>query len=498
MRTDRGSHARTASTAALRSEINAALIALPALGRARMIRAMLPRCSKRTRGMLRVRPGDTLYRLRGFSVIPSSMPAGLAACSSYDPGSPVSPIAVAQHTLVELAGREAREFSLEIDRARTLLVRQMRSAEVHQLIHQIGVGLNVGHDLDHSLYFFAKILIRNAEYCCIRDLGMSDEQVLALLWIDVDPAADDHEGGTIGQIEKSVVVDIAHIADRAHGAVLRSRLPGLRRFVEVFERRRGLEPKRARRFLRAGLHVVVQHVQFAEQNLADGTTMSQPLLAVAGCESETLGRTVILMNDRSPPREHLLLHLDRTRRGGVDYHLERRQIVARPRGLGQFQHAREHRRHELAVGRLIPLDQLQIVLRIEPLHDDCGTAVADHEVDGRLRCRMVKRGGGQIHEPLPVAPQLLKKIKQWQLLRRWLVGQWAENTFWPAGCPRRVRHGRANGLVCNRRGGEAGGGLVEIEDTVAVARAVHHQHGFDLRALADCCEGGRASLFGYN
>ena len=103
------------------------------------------------------------------------MPAGLAACSSYDPGSPVSPIAVAQHTLVELAGREAREFSLEIDRARTLLVRQMRSAEVHQLIHQIGVGLNVGHDLDHSLYFFAKILIRNAEYCRIRDLGMSDE-----------------------------------------------------------------------------------------------------------------------------------------------------------------------------------------------------------------------------------------------------------------------------------------------------------------------------------
>src|ERR1700730_18441864 len=117
MRTDRGSHARTAATAALRSEINAALIALPALGRARMIRAMLPRCSKRTRGMLSVRPGDTLYRLRGFSVIPSSMPAGLAACSSYDPGLSGCARAVELHTPVELAGWEAREFSLEIDRA---------------------------------------------------------------------------------------------------------------------------------------------------------------------------------------------------------------------------------------------------------------------------------------------------------------------------------------------------------------------------------------------
>src|ERR1700737_1642173 len=207
--------------------------------------------------------------------------------------------------------------------ARTLLVRQMRPAEVDQVVYQIGVGLDAGQYLDHGLYFFAEILVRNTKYCRIRDLGMGDEQVLALLWIDVDPARNDHEGGTIGQIEKSLVLNLAHIADRAHGAVLRSRLPGLRRFVEVFERRRGLEPKRARRFLRAGLHVLVQHVQFAEQNLADGTTRSQPLLAFAGCESETLGRTVILMNNRSPPCDHLLLHLDRTRRSGVDYSIAR-------------------------------------------------------------------------------------------------------------------------------------------------------------------------------
>src|ERR1700730_17671159 len=207
--------------------------------------------------------------------------------------------------------------------ARTLLVRQMRPAEVDQVLYQIGVGLDAGQYLDHGLYFFAEILVRNTKYCRIRDLGMGDEQVLALLWIDVDPARNDHEGGTIGQIEKYVVVDIAHIADRAHGAVLRSRLLGLRRFVEVFKRRRKKQTNRGRRFLQTGPHVLVLHVQFAEQNLADGTAMSQPLLAVAGCESETLGRTVILMNNRSPPCDHLLLHLDRTRRSGVDYYLER-------------------------------------------------------------------------------------------------------------------------------------------------------------------------------
>ena len=97
----------------------------------------------------------------------------------------------------------------------------MRPAEVHQLVYQIGVGLDAGQYLDHGLYLFAEILIRNAKYCRIRDLGMCNEKVLALLRIDIDPARNDHEGGTIGQIEKSVVVDIAHIADRAHGAVLR-------------------------------------------------------------------------------------------------------------------------------------------------------------------------------------------------------------------------------------------------------------------------------------
>src|SRR6202011_859832 len=150
-----------------------------------------------------------------------SMLAGLAACCSYDPGFSVPPIAVAQHALVELAGGQTREFSLEIDRARTLLVRQMRPAEVHQFVYQIGVGLDAWQYLDHGLYLFAEILIRNAKYCRIRYLGMCNEEVLALLRIDIDPARNDHEGGTIGQIEKSVVGDIAHIADRAHGAVLR-------------------------------------------------------------------------------------------------------------------------------------------------------------------------------------------------------------------------------------------------------------------------------------
>ena len=42
--------------------------------------------------------------------------------------------------------------------------------------------------------------------------------------------------------------------------------------------------------------------------------------------------------------------------------------------------------------------------------------------------------------------------------------------------------------------GKSGGGLVEIEDTIAVARTIHDQHSFDLRALADCRQGDVALL----
>src|SRR6202035_3278556 len=60
--------------------------------------------------------------------------------SSYYPRGFVAPIAVAQQPLVELAGRQPRQFVLEIDRARHLLARQRLAAEQNQLFGQVGAG----------------------------------------------------------------------------------------------------------------------------------------------------------------------------------------------------------------------------------------------------------------------------------------------------------------------------------------------------------------------
>src|SRR3984957_20843523 len=65
--------------------------------------------------------------------------------SSYYPRGFVAPIAVAQQPLVELAGRQPRQFVLEIDRTRHLLARQRLAAEQNQLLGQVGAGRNSRH-----------------------------------------------------------------------------------------------------------------------------------------------------------------------------------------------------------------------------------------------------------------------------------------------------------------------------------------------------------------
>ena len=103
-----------------------------------------------------------------------------------------------------------------------------------------------------------------------------------------------------------------------------------------------------------------------------------------------------------------------TGRGGVDRDLERRQVVARPHRFRQLQHAREHRRHQLAVGDAPSLDQLEITLRIEALHDDGGAAAADGEIDRGLRCRMIERRRREVDHAFAVVPELVQEIEQRQ------------------------------------------------------------------------------------
>ena len=75
------------------------------------------------------------------------------------------------------------------------------------------------HQLHHRLHLFTQVVIGHTKHRSIGHLGMDDQQVLALLRIDVDPAADDHEGGAIRQVQKAVIVHIANVAHGTHRAV---------------------------------------------------------------------------------------------------------------------------------------------------------------------------------------------------------------------------------------------------------------------------------------
>src|SRR6266446_3265164 len=77
----------------------------------------------------------------------------------------------------------------------------------------------------------------------IGDLGMSNQQVFALLRVDVHASGDDHEGSAVGKMEEAVIIDIADIANRAHSAIFRTRFLGIGLIVEIFERRARLEPR---------------------------------------------------------------------------------------------------------------------------------------------------------------------------------------------------------------------------------------------------------------
>ena len=153
------------------------------------------------------------------------------------------------------------------------------------------------------------------------------------------------------------------------------------------------------------------------------------------------------------PHHSIISLLDRRRAGrrGVDRDLQRRQVVALAHLLRQLQHAREHRRHQLAVRDAPFLDQREIMLGVELLHDDGGAADADGEIDGGLRRRMIERRRRQIDHALAVLPELVQEIEQRQLLRRRLLRQRPQDALRPAGRARRIEHRGAELFVGDRR-----------------------------------------------
>src|SRR5437868_8160000 len=76
----------------------------------------------------------------------------------------VFPVRIAKLALEQLAIRIARHLANEIERARAFVLGELLATEVRELFGQRRTGLDACCRLDRSLYLFAPILVRNAEY----------------------------------------------------------------------------------------------------------------------------------------------------------------------------------------------------------------------------------------------------------------------------------------------------------------------------------------------
>ena len=177
----------------------------------------------------------------------------------------------------------------------------------------------------------------------------------------------------------------------------------------------------------------------------------------------------------------------------MDGGLERGQVMPAAHPFGQFQHPAEHRRDELAVRHPVALDQAQVLLGIEFLHDDHGPAVADGQVDRRLRRRVIQRGGREVGKPVPVLPQPGQEAEHGELVTGRDVVQGPHDALGPAGRARGVQHRRPQAFIGYRRAGEGAGRFLEVSEDAVVSGAVHDQAGRQPRAVPRRLQGHLAA-----
>ena len=226
-------------------------------------------------------------------------------------------------------------------------------------------------ELDDGLHLFAEVRVRHAEDGHVGDLRVDGQHVLRLLGVDVDAAADDHVGLAVGQVEEAVLVELADVAEGAP-AVLEEGVARLLGRVVVLEALhvRGAEVDAALLADRELVALLVDDVNRAGERLADGSLVGEPVLGRGVAEAVALGSGVVLVDDRSPPVEHLLLDLDGAGRGRVDREGQAAHVVLVADLLLELEHPHEHRRDPLAVGALVPVDRRQGALGVEALHHD--------------------------------------------------------------------------------------------------------------------------------
>ncbi len=158
---------------------------------------------------------------------------------------------------------------------------------------------------------------------------------------------------------------------------------------------------------------------------------------------------VVLVDDRPPPVDHLLLDLHRARRGGVHHPLEAGQVVRITNFLRKFQHPDEHHRDELRVGYPMALDGVERPFGIELLQHHRGDAAVLGAHRPHRRCGVVQRRRAQVHR-VGIHPEADQRRHHAGHLGRRPVRQLAFDPLGPTGGARRVLQQVAFDLVVNR------------------------------------------------
>ena len=174
-------------------------------------------------------------------------------------------------------------------------------------------------------------------------------------------------------------------------------------------------------------------------------------------EAVHLRAAVVFVENRPPPLEHAPLDFLRARCGGVNGHLVRRKVEAGAVLRRQFQHAREHRRHPLAVGDGIVVNGLQRHDGVEAAHHHHRAAERLHglaEADGR---GVVKRRRRKVDGVLVHAPKGLLQAADGAVgVRYRAFGKRSNDAFRAARGAGTVEHEAAGRFFGQRRCGLAG------------------------------------------
>src|SRR5215510_12826351 len=117
---------------------------------------------------------------------------------------------------------------------------------------------------------------------------------------------------------------------------------------------------------------LIDNVDLARYCTTHGAFVREPLRGRDRGEAVPFGASVVLVQDGSPPGDHLFFDWNRTGCRSVDGHLLARKVILAPRLVSQLEHPHKHGGDPLAVAHPISLDQPESLQRVKPVHDNNG------------------------------------------------------------------------------------------------------------------------------